>query len=103
MALTLAFQNKTNSNPKPLTIAPNPTAGSALLSVEQPLQNAQLTLHDASGRVGCRWLGLRVVRNVFCQAGAVAPGAYVATVASSASATVATHTPRYSGRLVVLP
>ena len=89
--------------PKPLTIAPNPTAGNALLSVETPLQNAQLTLHDASGRVVLQvaW----PAGSVQCQlqAGAVAPGAYVATVASRASATVATNTPQYSGRLVVLP
>jgi hypothetical protein len=89
--------------PQPLTIAPNPTAGSALFSVEQPLQNAQLTLHDASGRVALQMAWPAGSAQCRVQAGAVAPGAYVATVASSASATVATNTPQYSGRLVVLP
>jgi hypothetical protein len=89
--------------PKPLTIAPNPTAGSALFSVEQPLQNAQLTLHDASGRVALQMAWPAGSSQCVLPAGAVAPGAYVATVASSASATVDTHTTRYTGRLVVLP
>jgi|GEM_PF-843814 hypothetical protein len=99
----VGISEKDQLKPKPLTIAPNPTAGKALLSVEQPLQNAQLTLHDASGRVALQMAWPAGSAQCRVQAGAVASGAYVATVASSASATVATNTPRYSGRLVVLP
>ncbi|MBK9419481.1 MAG: T9SS type A sorting domain-containing protein [Flavobacteriales bacterium] len=83
-------------NPKPLAIAPNPTAGSALLSVEAPLQNAQLTLHDASGRVALQMAWPAGSAQCQLPTGTLAPGAYVANVRTGANT-------RYSGRLVVLP
>ena len=85
-----------SSIPAPLTVAPNPTATSALFSIDTSLQNAQLTLHDASGRVAWQVAWPAGSSHYRLPEGALAPGAYVATVRSGANT-------RYSGRLVVLP
>ena len=94
--LNVGISEQDQFKPKPLTIAPNPTAGSALLSVDEPLQNAQLTLHDASGRVALDVAWLTGSAQYRLPARALAPGAYVANVRTGANT-------RYSGRLVVLP
>ncbi|MBK9419482.1 MAG: T9SS type A sorting domain-containing protein [Flavobacteriales bacterium] len=82
--------------PKPLSIAPNPIAGSALFSVEKPLQNAQLTLHDASGRMvwNAPWPPGSVKFTL--PENALAPGTYLVRVSEAGQG-------GYSGRLVVMP
>lgn len=93
-----------------LQIAPNPSAGQTVLSVGTPPQKGRLAIHDASGRVVLQRGWPAGGRSYILEAGALAPGAYVVRVASSASATMgsagsAARDPAggYVGRLVVLP
>ncbi len=73
--------------PRPLSIYPNPTAGGAELAVEMPLSQAQVEVHDASGRVVLRMPWSAGQTRLSLPAGALAPGAYVVRVASRSSAT----------------
>ena len=94
--LNVGINEQNAMAPQTLQIAPNPSAGSTLLSVEAPLQNAQLTLHDASGRVALQMAWPAGSAQCQLPTGTLAPGAYVANVRTGANT-------RYSGRLVVLP
>ncbi|MBP9081205.1 MAG: T9SS type A sorting domain-containing protein, partial [Flavobacteriales bacterium] len=80
----------------PLVIAPNPSAGSALLSVEKPLGPGMLTVHDASGRVVLSegWPAGTYTHTL--RAGALAPGTYLLHVQEEQGAL-------YSGKLILLP
>src|SRR5690606_15561219 len=91
-----------------LHIAPNPSAGATVLSLEALVQNGTLTIHDASGRVVWQEPWPPGAYTHTLQAGALAPGAYVVRVSRSAGS--AARGPAgtagasvYSGRLVVMP
>ncbi len=107
----------------PLQIAPNPSAGATVFSVASSASatestapvNAQLYIHDGSGRLVWQAVWPAGVEQYTLPAGALAPGAYVVRVAhagSSASdpARTPAYTPgaetlmeQYTGRLVVMP
>ena len=80
----------------PLVIAPNPSAGSALLSVEKPLGPGMLTVHDASGRVVLQepWPVGTITHTL--RAGLLAPGTYLLRVQEEQGTL-------HTGKLIVLP
>ncbi len=96
---------------QPLSIYPNPSSGATEFSASGPLANAQLTIHDGSGRVVWQAAWPAGTERYTLPAGALAPGAYVVRVASRASATASGHQgpgaetlmELYTGRLVVMP
>ncbi len=94
---------------RPLTIFPNPTVGGAVLSVEMPLSNAQVEVHDASGRVVWQADWPAGAERHTLPAGALAPGAYVVRVSHAGSSATRyasgdpAVTPAYTGRLVMMP
>jgi len=98
--------------PRPLSIFPNPTAGGAELTVAMPLSNAQVEVHDASGRVVFHMPWATGQTRLSLPAGALAPGAYVVRVSHAGSAATAlghqgpgaeSLMEQYTGRLVVMP
>jgi len=82
---------------RPLAMAPNPTASSTVLSMDMPASDAQVEVHDASGRMVLQTPWPAGSNRYTLPAGALAPGAYVLRVASRASGSL------YTGRLVVVP
>jgi len=91
--------------PRPLSIFPNPATGKAVLTTGTPLGNAQVEVHDASGRIVRRDPWPSGAGSYTLPAGALAPGTYVLRVSSSAGS--AARDPAgpsvYTGRLVVMP
>ncbi|MBZ0207800.1 MAG: T9SS type A sorting domain-containing protein [Flavobacteriales bacterium] len=98
---------------RPLAMAPNPTASGTVLSMDMPASNAQVEVHDASGRVVWQAAWPAGAERYTLPAGTLAAGAYVVQVASGlrgpqpsqpqgTSATAAGAT-LYTGRLVVMP
>ncbi|MBS1940855.1 MAG: T9SS type A sorting domain-containing protein [Bacteroidetes bacterium] len=87
---------------EPLQIAPNPSAGSTVLSVGTPPPKGRLTIHDASGRVVLQTAWPEGGSSYTLEAGALAPGVYVVRVASSTSTSASAST-LYSGKLIILP
>ncbi|MBZ0207797.1 MAG: T9SS type A sorting domain-containing protein [Flavobacteriales bacterium] len=93
---------------RPLAIVPNPSAGATVFSANEQLTQAELYIHDASGRVVWQGAWPAGAERYSLPAGMLAPGAYVVRVASRASATAgvaatAAGKPMYTGRLVVMP
>ncbi|MEO7081926.1 MAG: T9SS type A sorting domain-containing protein, partial [Flavobacteriales bacterium] len=93
-----------------LQIAPNPSSGATVFSASRPmpigpLTNAQLTIHDGSGRVVWQAAWPAGAERYTLPAGALAPGAYVVRVSRSAGSASRdpAGTPVYTGRLVVMP
>ncbi|MGB3868431.1 MAG: T9SS type A sorting domain-containing protein, partial [Flavobacteriales bacterium] len=94
----------------PLQIAPNPSAGSTVLSTGAAMANAELAVHDASGRVVWQAPWPAGAERYELPAGTLAPGAYVVRVASGLRGPQppqpqgsSAGTPVYTGRLVVMP
>ncbi|MBS1569947.1 MAG: T9SS type A sorting domain-containing protein [Bacteroidetes bacterium] len=85
-----------------LAMAPNPTAGNTLLSVNAPLANGAVEVHDASGRMVLQRAWPAGSSSYTLEAGALAPGTYMMRVASSTSASASAST-LYSGKLIILP
>ncbi|MBX2982129.1 MAG: T9SS type A sorting domain-containing protein [Flavobacteriales bacterium] len=111
--LNVGINEQQPSPMQTLQIAPNPSAGSTVLSTGAAMANAELVVHDASGRVVWQAAWPAGAEQYRLPAGVLAPGAYVVRVASglrgpqppqpqgsSATAAVAIV---YTGRLVVLP
>ncbi len=92
-----------------LSIAPNPSAGATVLSVASRASatapvNAELYIHDGSGRLVWQAAWPAGVERYTLPAGALAPGAYVVRVAQAgSSASDPARTPACTGRLVVMP
>ncbi len=82
--------------PRPLQIAPNPSAGRTVVSVEKPLEAATITVHDASGRVVLQepWPVGTITHTL--RAGLLAPGTYLLRVQEEQGTL-------HAGKLVVLP
>lgn len=78
-----------------LAMAPNPTAGGTVLSMNVPVANALVDIHDASGRVVLQRPWPQGSNRYALPAGSLAPGTYVVRVQGS--------TVVYSGKLVVMP
>ena len=100
--LNVGIHEQQPGHVQPLQIAPNPSAGATVFSVNEQLTHAELYIHDASGRVVWQATWPAGAEQYELPAGALAPGAYVVWVASRASATAA-GTAVYTGRLVVMP
>ncbi|HRN38518.1 MAG TPA: T9SS type A sorting domain-containing protein [Flavobacteriales bacterium] len=111
--LNVGINEQQPSPVQALQIAPNPSAGSTVFSTGAALGNAELVVHDASGRVVWQAAWPAGAERYTLPSEALAPGAYVVRVASGlrgpqppqsqgTSATVA-RAPVYTGRLVVLP
>ena len=84
-----------------LQIAPNPSSGATLFSASRPmsigaLANAQLHIHDGSGRVVWQATWPAGAERYTLPAGALAPGAYVVRVGNGMREV-------FAGRLVVMP
>ncbi len=81
---------------EPLQIAPNPSAGSTVLSVGTLVRNGALTIHDASGRMVRHepWPAGTYTHTL--RAGLLAPGTYMLRVQEEQGML-------YSGKLIVLP
>ena len=88
-----------------LQIAPNPSAGSTVFSTGAAMGNAELVVHDASGRVVWQVAWPAGAERYELPAGTLAPGAYVLRVSRSAGAAARdpAGTPVDTGRLVVMP
>lgn len=99
--------NEQQSGPvQALQIAPNPSAGSTVLSTGTAMANAELVVHDASGRVVWQVAWPAGAERYELPAGTLAPGAYVLRVSfGSASAPLSTGAldDTRTGRLVVMP
>ncbi len=108
--LNVGISEVATANVQTLQIAPNPSSEATVLSVAGPmpigpLTNAQLTIHDGSGRVVWQATWPAGAERYTLAAGTLAPGAYVVRVSRSAgsSASDPAGTPVYTGRLVVMP
>lgn len=111
--LNVGIHEQVNKVLQPLSIVPNPSAGATVLSTGPAMANAELAVHDASGRVVWQAAWPAGEERYTLPAGTLAPGAYVLRLSSglrgpqppqpqgsSATAAVAIV---YTGRLVVLP
>ena len=79
-----------------LSMAPNPTSESTVLSMEAPVANAHVEVHEASGRIVLERAWPAGSSNYTLPAGTLAPGTYIVRVKGG------THE-LYSGRLIVIP
>lgn len=86
----------------PLAIAPNPTVGGTVISLEAPMTNGVVEVHDASGRLVLQKAWPAGGSSYTLEAGALAPGTYIMRVVSSTSASASAST-LYSGKLIILP
>ncbi|MBX2982118.1 MAG: T9SS type A sorting domain-containing protein [Flavobacteriales bacterium] len=111
--LNVGINEQQPSPVQALQTAPNPSAGSTVLSTGTAMGNAELAVHDASGRVVWQAAWPAGEERYTLPAGTLAPGAYVLRLSSglrgpqppqpqrsSATAAVAIV---YTGRLVVMP
>ncbi len=94
--LNVGIAEQQTSPVQALQIAPNPSAGSTVLSTGAAMANAELVVHDASGRAVQQepWPAGTYTHTL--RAGLLAPGTYMVRVASNASTL-------YSGKLIILP
>jgi hypothetical protein len=81
---------------RPIIIVPNPSAVATVLSLDVPVQKGTLIIHDTSGRMVLQAAWPAGSSSYTLEAGALAPGTYVARVEGGAGV-------MHSGRLVVLP
>ncbi|MBX2982131.1 MAG: T9SS type A sorting domain-containing protein [Flavobacteriales bacterium] len=103
--LNVGINEQQPSPVQALQIAPNPSAGSTVLSTGAAMANAELVVHDASGRVVWQVAWPAGAERYELPAGTLAPGAYVLRVSRSAGAAARdpAGTPVDTGRLVVMP
>ena len=107
--LNVGINEQQPSPVQALQTAPNPSAGSTVLSTGTAMGNAELAVHDASGRVVWQAAWPAGEERYTLPAGTLAPGAYVlrlglrglSHLAQRSSATAAVVIV-YTGRLVVM-